>query len=892
MTEPGDIPTGSDALLMNAPQLRTALILLVFPLVAGASTPEDSPPPASTEAAAPLRAIRARDVIAVNGALDEPDWAQAPVFDGFVQSFPDSGAPPGQRTEVRILYDDQNIYFGIRCKDSQPALINGGLGRRDQPPLSDLVSVALDTTLEGRTAYLFAINASGVLQDGLLLQDTEFTETWDAPWEGATLREPDGWVVEMRIPLHSLRFPAAPEQRWGVGIRREIARTHEQIDSVLMPRDANARVSRFNRLSGLENLQPRRRLELLPTVATRVTGRPRFSDPSRPTPTLLGPSADLGLDLTANLTSQLVLSATVNPDFGQVEADQLVNNFSTFESFFPEKRPFFTQGMELFEPVGVEDGQSEQRLFYSRRIGLETPILAAAKVTGTLTEGWELGVLDALVASPADSRKWEARLAGEDLEELEPDRRFQLHLRRPFRFGLNDELPSVPVLRNHLTAVIRGEVSEGLTLGGTLAGATPLERPCEPSLLPETADPALFEECSPVGSAAGALDWNLRTGDGEWVFRGQVAGSRLTHGPEEGVLLYDGTMLRPGDSGLGAYFRAGRLGGEPWQFDVRYEYSSPKLELNPTGFQRTQNEQVFAGHVGFVRLSGWGPLLDFSSGAKVESRWTTDGRFISRGTTASVDATATLPGFTQVSCLAEYNLARFDVREIYGTGIPFERPSVFLAQCSAATDASRLLSLEGGVLVGRTVSSGPIAAKGGAGGELAVTLRPRPWLQTQVHVASAPDIDGPRWVDTLAEDRFRFGGFDTSFLSLTLRQLVVVSPRLTVEAYGQLFTAYGRFDTFHEAPSQDRSTIRLVDLQPTEGPEEDINIHETALQLNFVVRWEYRLGSTLFFVYSRSQQQLPPPLGEPVPTNLKPGRIFQGPSNDVVLLKLSYAWDV
>ena len=208
-------------------------------------------------------------------------------------------------------------------------------------------------------------------------------------------RVADGWVAEFSIPLSVLRFPEAAVQTWGFSVRRQIAALNEEIESVDNPRTSNANVSRLGHLTGLEGLKPRRAVELVPYLATRGALRPQFSDPPRPTPRLLDPTLDVGLDVKAALTSDLALNATFNPDFGQVEADQLILNLSTFEAFFPEKRTFFTQGLELFQPVGSATGNVPQSLFYSRRIGLDTPILGAAKLTGTVTKGVEVGVLDA-----------------------------------------------------------------------------------------------------------------------------------------------------------------------------------------------------------------------------------------------------------------------------------------------------------------------------------------------------------------------------------------------------------------------------------------------------------------------------------------------------------------
>ncbi|HZX40565.1 MAG TPA: DUF5916 domain-containing protein, partial [Myxococcaceae bacterium] len=330
----------------------------------------------------------------------------APPYTDFVEQFPEEGRvpPPAFQTEVRVVFDDRTLFVSVVCRDPRPDEINRQLARRDAVLSGDQVELAIDSAHEGRNGYYFAVNAAGVLRDGLLYGDVNLADTWDGVWDAAVALRPDGWSAEFAIPLDLLRFPRAPTQAWGFLVRRTVYRTHQVFDSRLIPRSANGLVSQLGTLTGLDGLQPRRAFQITPYATARLSLRPQFSDPAYPQPRLTYPSADVGADLRATLTSDLTLVAAINPDFGQVEADQVILNLSNQEIFFPEKRPFFNQGLELFQPVGVEFGVSQQ-LFYSRRIGLDTPILGAAKVTGNLRKGLELGLLDAVVLGVADPGK-------------------------------------------------------------------------------------------------------------------------------------------------------------------------------------------------------------------------------------------------------------------------------------------------------------------------------------------------------------------------------------------------------------------------------------------------------------------------------------------------------
>ena len=225
--------------------------------------------------------------------------------------------------------------------------------------------MGIDSTHDRRSAYYFGINAAGVLRDGLFFGDVNLADTWDGVWDGAVAVRPDGWSAELAIPLDLLRFPRAQTQDWGFLVRRTVHRTHQVYDSTLVPRSANGLVSRFGTLTGLDGVTPRGAFQIPPYVTGRLSFRPQYTDPAYPEPRLTEPSADVGADLRATLTSDLTLNAAINPDFGQVEADQVILNLSNHELFFPEKRPFFNQGLDLFQPVGAEYGPPPAALLHA-----------------------------------------------------------------------------------------------------------------------------------------------------------------------------------------------------------------------------------------------------------------------------------------------------------------------------------------------------------------------------------------------------------------------------------------------------------------------------------------------------------------------------------------------
>lgn len=842
-----------------------------------------------------LTSTRTTGNFSIDGRLDEAEWQRAQVFTGFVESFPTAGKVPDFATEARVMNDDTFLYIGVRCLDPHPELIVKNLGRRDSLPFADLVEIAIDSSADHRTAYDFSVNAAGVLRDQLLYADFNATETWDAVWNGAAAVTSEGWSVEVAIPLRALRY-SADSGPWGFLIRRVVPRTHQNFDSKLIAREANANnpgalvVSRFGTLDGLADLKPSRSLEIMAYAAPKLTLRPQYSDPTRPSPRLVDPSIDVGVDFKFALTSKLLLTGTINPDFGQVEADQVIQNLSTAEAFFPEKRPFFLQGLDLFQPVGAEYG-SPQQMFYSRRIGLSAPILAAVKLTGSVTSTLDIGVLDSVVMGTGNPSTRLLAFSSPDQSaidaaEASPDRRFQYHPQTPFHFGLNDELPfSKPTTTNYLAMVARQRFDETSSIGAILTAATPLEDKCTRA---DFATDEAFAQanCKSRGVNALALDWNLRTHDGVWGFFGQIEGSQQVFGNPDGYKLVDGTVMKPGDLGFGGNLRAGKLGGEPFRFDVTYVYEGPKLDLNALGFQNLSNYQWADLNLHYVRPNGIGPFHSMNIDYNLDLNWTADASLLPRGINSNINAQVQLPSFDWVGVQFGFNIPQYDTREIRGSGVPFERQANAFAGVYASTDPNRKLAVSADVFGSRLFAVGAEQAGWGVAGDLSAVWHPIDALETRIDSGLGHRPQGARFVDQL-DNVAIFGWQDPLILSVTLRQQVVLNPRLTFQLYAQLFSGAVRYDHYYESSLDGRSSLP-GDALTTSNYSNNANWHGSALNLNAVLRWEYRLGSTIYFVYTHSQQERAPMNGEAVSTSLWPTQLFSGPANDTFLVKWTY----
>lgn len=865
-----------------------------------------------------VTAVSREGEVHVDGALDDDAWALAPVFDGFVQLFPEEGGPPSERTEVRVLYDERALYVGVRCLDSQPGRIVRTLGRRDAPPFSDQVLVVIDSTREGRTGYAFVVTAAGVQQDAMYYNDDRLSADWDAVWEAAVSVDAGGWSAELMVPLAALRFSDRPVPTWGFGVRRTLARLHEDSATFLLRRSQRGLVSRLGPLVGLEGLRPRSGLEVAPYVATRVTLRPQYPYTTRPYPRLLEPGVDAGADLKATLGRSLALQATLNPDFGQVEADQIIQNLSRFETFFPEKRPFFLQGMDLFQakPGGSGERESPQQMFYSRRIGLDAPILGAVKVTSQVNGDVQVGLLDAVVTGAG----WPAGLTFDT-----PPGGARFDASQPLHVGAASGYPELePASRNVFAGVMRWQPVATADLGLWATSALLPGRACTPAEADRTNDPTdesnvrgpddlRPRRCEAPAANALAIDGSLRSQNGEWFLRGQATGSQWM-GRAPIRALADGTILRHGDTGYGGYVSGGKHEGEPWRFEVQYYYESPKLELNAVGFQRTQNEQFGRGILHWARPSGFGPFLSFDAQVGTEWGWTTASPRVRRTGQFWTELDLQLKTYQQLGCVTWLNLSSWDVREIDrkgiyggpsvasmpGPGVPFKLPSEVGAACWLSSDPSGPVVFAVEAEGGHGLSLGPLTPVNWWRADAIAVLRPHDRLETRLEIKGGPRRYRARWVGDPVYDTtnggYLFAGLDAPSLSVMLRQQVVLTTTLTLQAYAQLFLSYGSHGPFYTAAPRATGRISGADLVPV-GPgdmlygETEYDFREVALNVNVVLRWEYRLGSTLFAVYTRANDERGYDDGS-APSTLRPHELARGPAVDTFMLKWSYWWSV
>ena len=843
-----------------------------------------------------LAATRISEAPVLDGKLDDAAWAKARKSSAFTQKFPSEGDAPSERTTLRVLYDDSAVYIAIDCEQIHSQVVQR-LTRRGRLVESDWVSVALGARGDGRSAFEFTVNASGVLVDALRYNDIEKADDIEENWEARTALTARGWSAEIRIPLRVLRFSAAAAQSWDFQARRYISERQETEEWALVSRQDAGEVSRYGHLDGLDGLTPSYPLELRPFVLAKFERR----DPQAfrlAHGNFFAVSA--GLDLKWHAASDLSLEATVNPDFAQVEADQLALNLSNFETFYPEKRPFFSEGTDIFAtPV---------KLLYTRRIGaalppgypqlrmaspyeeqlVDTPdplrIYGASKLTGRIANGWSIGLLQALTAKNAVS----VQLADGSRQRrtVAPLAAYQaLRLKHDIGESGYVGLMATGTTYAETTGQYPLAPNEGTTAPAQLCPnaveATSQDRSLSPSL---RSGPALAVRPSSRcfnDAYVGSADWQLRFGGNSWVFSGQALASTLRSGAPRHAP--DGTVTRPGDVGAGVTAKLTKDAGLHWLGVVEGEYFGPKLELNDLGFQQRVGDYFAHGGVTYRELESFGPFLEANSGVSSWSLRSPHG--LNLETVFHADAYAHLKNFWQLSMDVEYHTPYFEDREV-GDGTLLQRAGYASDGVWLTTDPTRPVSFELG-------SQAQLRSNGwGASGDLGMLIRALPALDLEILPTASYTTGEPRFVGTSdVPGQYLFGELTAKALGSTLRATYTFAPRLTLQSYAQLLLASGHYDHFSSFQATGPGSVaHLRDLRRVlGGPTENPDFQEGVLNLSVVLRWEYRLGSTLYLVYTRSQfPDVGPGPGEAAHLSLH--ALSRAPATDIILLKISNWW--
>jgi hypothetical protein len=839
-----------------------------------------------------LRAVRRQGPIQIDGHLNEAAWRKAPVARHFVQGLPTEGARPAEPTEVRVLYDDAAIYVGAHMTERDTSQIVSRLVRRDQRGQFDWFEVALDPNHDRQTAYVFRVNAAGVQFDEYLFNDSHNDENWDAVWSSAVSRDSTGWSVEMRIPLSQIRYESRKgNQVWGVDFGRNRVASNSRSYFALLSRTSQGKVSQFGRLTGIQLTSSGTRLQVEPYVATQLHRAP--ADPADPLfdGSTLTPRA--GLNASYGLGSAFSLDATVNPDFGQVEVDPAVINLSAFETYFPEKRPFFVQDARVFD---FQLSGRRSSLFFSRRIGrhprgsgpdsadytdtpAQTTILGAAKLTGRTSSGLSVGVLGAATQKEMGTAYFSST-----------DRRTKFVAQPRAEYG---------VVR------LQQDFRDGASHIGGIVTAMHRNLPADSSL-----------DWLTSSAFSGGLDFQHDWGgprSRDWSLHGYVASTLVRGAPQALVDVQENSQhyfQRPDASYLSVDSSATSMTGANWRIYLERQNAdhwtwstwlgdvTPGFAANDMGFTHDSEHWDIGGRVDYQDIDP-GPIFrswDIGLFTFHDFRKSLFEGPLSMGRLrrAYKDASVSLDG-------------HFDLQNNWGVYLSLDykpqtrsdtqtrggplmvNPSHFHVGFGMGTDSRKMVSLHPNLDYSVNALGDGHSFHAG----LEVSIRPSSNVELQIGPSWQVQTTGSQYVTT--DDsasfaptfgrRYFFGDLTQHQLSMRTRLNVAFSPTLSLQLFAQPLLASGdytsykqlarpeSFDFLHFTRGTARSTaggvicsggamctsggVVYVDYNGDGAPDfsfdqQDFNVR--SLRGNAVLRWEFRPGSILYFVWQQSRR--------------------------------------
>ena len=827
----------------------------------------------------------------IDGIIDDQAWNAVDWAGEFTQWEPHNGAPPSQNTEFKIIYDDNYLYIAIKALDSMPDEIVERMSRRDGFE-GDFVEVNIDSHHDFLTAYSFSATVAGVKGDERITKDGfVWDDSWDPIWYLKTSINSEGWIAEMKIPFTQLRFSKDSVQVWGLEVKRVLYRKEER--SLWQPIDSKDQgyVSRFGELYGIKKLEPKRQFDITPYAVVSY----EHYKPEEGSPFYSGEDWNYraGIDAKIGLSNNITMDLTINPDFGQVEADPSEVNLTAFESYFEERRPFFVEGRNIYQfPLQPGDGDvSNDGLFYSRRIGRapqyypnydyvrmpeNTTILGAAKISGKTKKGLSIGLLESV------TKEEKAKVMNEGGEETKV---------------------VVEPLTNYFGARMEQELNEGNTrIGGMVTSTNRMMNDDHLKGLPANAL---------SGGVNFDQSWNDRKynlsftlmgsrvdGDSAAMMNLQTSSQRYYQRPDMKTQRLDSNAKEM--SGHGGYLSFGKFVNSGWSYMGWLSWMSPGLELNDMGFLRSTDAISQILWAGYSSAKPKGIFRRYNLSLAQWNAWNFDGTHLEFGVNSNVSVSFT--NYWDSGAGINFNLESKSPSLLRG-GPMFTIPMGFSYWAFIGTDERKKLSFN----VSFSQFRGDQSYKRRSHIGLEITYRPTDRLKLSMEPFFGVNRNELQYIATeeyQGDDEYFLAEIDQKTFVMEFRLDYSFTPDLSLQYYGQPFVSSGTYSNYKRItdPSADKYEDRFVIVHPdadngvdidgdgdpdVEMPDPDFKF--VFFQSNMVLRWEYRPGSTVFVVWSQSRdngffdnEDLPFDFSDDV------NRMFRIFPHDVFLVKFSY----
>jgi hypothetical protein len=783
-----------------------------------------------------VAATRADVAPKIDGRDDDAVWRIAPAATSFKMWRPTEGKEPrpGFKTEAKIAYDASNLYVYVRAYDPHPDSIITLLERRDTYTASDMIWIFVDSYRDRRTGYEFGVNPAGVKMDMAIYDDGNEDSAWDAVWDVATKIDSLGWTAEYRLPLSQMRYSSDKSHIFGFLIDRNIYRYSERVSWPLLRQSKPGFVSQFGALEGMEGLESPRRLEAVPYVVTKHATEVidnRFANKSR---------VSMGGDVKYRVAPNVTLDATINPDFGQVEADPAVLNLTAYESFFDERRPFFVAGQGLFRfnvnCSAVNCGG--ENLYYSRRIGRTptlagtygdtvplqpTTILGAGKLIGRFPAGLTVAMMDAVtkrVSSPGDTT-------------FEPTTNFMvLRATQDMKKG-NSGVGAM------LTAVNRkmDQWSSPYMTSNAYVGALDFRH----KFLKNTYE------------ISGSLDYSRVRADPLAMVELQRNAVHYYQRPDADLPLDSNRTLLTGDA---QELSIGKVGGKHFMFNSAYSRRSPGFEVNDMGYLQRADQQSWNTWGGFFDRQERYFYKRFQWNWNWWQYWTTKSLPLEAATNTNLHITLKNNwGWHMGGTMGQLGTT-YDDRAARGG--PAIRQDRYI---------SPWFFINGDDRRGFVPYFNANFFRGNDGRSWSTSFGPSFDLKMLRRFSSSiafnwsHNVRDNQWYglysDTLGIDRYTFAHLDQTTTSATMRLNYTFTPNVSLQAYAQPFVSKGTYANVRAlsaTPRADQYDDRFTTFADSSVTNDPGGFNFKALQSNVVFRWEYAPGSTLFAVWNHGRQ--------------------------------------
>ena len=834
---------------------------------------------------------RLQKVPVIDGDISEDAWNAVEWSSDFTEKDPDEGTPPAYQTAFKIMYDAKYLYVAIRAYDAEPELIQRRLSRRDGFQ-GDRVNVIIDSYHDKRTAFVFTTTAAGVKGEEIASQNgNNWDESWNPIWYTNAKIDDKGWTAEMKIPFSQLRFGKAKEQIWGLNVNRTIFRFQERSLWQRIPNDQAGFISEAGELHGLKDLVPQKQLEIQPfTVLQQDIYPSEAGNPYRDGNDFI---FNAGLDAKIGITNDLTLDLTVNPDFGQVEADPGAIALDGFQIFFREQRPFFVENFNIFD---FEFANGSDNLFYSRRIGRNphrganlaagefadvpqnSTILGAAKFSGKTRDGWSIGVLESLTANEYATIR---QTDGTEREEI------------------------VEPMTNYFVARAQKDFNERNSFIGGIFTAT------------NRFSDGNFTELHKAAYTAG-IDFQHNWKNREYYLDGNIIFSNVT-GSAEAITATQQTLRhnfqrvdathvsvdqnKTSLTGTGGRLELGKSGGEHWRYSGGFVWRSPELELNDVGFLRRTDEMIQFANLNYLWQVPTDTYRNIRLGLEQNSFYDFGGNL----NRLRYEAQGNFTWINNWSTNAGYGISTKFYDNFFLRGGPrWRRPNTGFTYLFINSDNSKLFSFTLGY--SNRHSSENIVGRDRF--VIRTNYQPTDAFSMSFNIEYSNLFDRTQYVNETSfgnDARYILGRIQNQTLTTTLRLNYSFTPDISLQFYGQPFISKGKFTDLNYvtnplgASINDRISVynnQQIDLQgdsyiidedldgTTDYSFSNPDFSFVQLQTNLVARWEYIPGSELFLVWSRGS------VGNADVSNdlidSVSDQVFRAPANDTFLVKFTY----